>query len=271
MREKKKEARHFSQRYLHAKIGVSPSSGFLANVIAGKKNLTITQVRKLAQIMKLSRSETAFFEDLVAYNHAKTIEEKNEYLSRLVAKQKIKLSRLRPNQFNLFSQWYYVFIRELLAYFPVRDNYSEVAALLDPPVKPSQVREALDAMEAMKLIKRDDKGYYAQRESFVSTGDEVNSLDLAHFQFQTMDMGKRALQTLKAEERDISVVSCALSEKGYDEAKEAIREFRKRLLKIAENDDKLDRVYHCNIQFFPVTRKNGKPGSPDTNTNQDGE
>jgi uncharacterized protein (TIGR02147 family) len=73
---KKQEQKRFSQRYIHTKMKVPVSSGFLANVISGKKNLTEIQVLKLSKILKLNKSETSFFENLVRYNHARAIEEK---------------------------------------------------------------------------------------------------------------------------------------------------------------------------------------------------
>jgi uncharacterized protein (TIGR02147 family) len=252
---RKKEQKRFSQRYIHMKMKVPVSSGFLANVIAGKKNLTDVQVLKLSKILKLSKSETSFFENLVRYDHAKAVEEKNEYLQRLVPQQRLKLQRLHPDQMDVFSKWQYVYIRELLAFMPIKSNFEQAGRMLDPHVSASEVREALVSLEKMGLAARDNDGYYRQHDAFLTTGNETSSLHLAHFQLFTMDRAKLALQTMKPQERDISVVSCALSPDGFNRVKETIQASRKQVLQIAQEDKSPGRVYQCNFQFYPVSKK----------------
>jgi uncharacterized protein (TIGR02147 family) len=252
---KKQEQKRFSQRYIHMKMNVPVSSGFLANVIAGKKNLTDVQVLKLSRILKLNKSETSFFENLVRYNNAKAIEEKNEYLQRLVPQQKLKLQRLHPDQMNIFSKWQYVYIRELLAFLPIKANFQEAGQMLDPPITASEVQEALLSLEKMGLASKDGDGFYRQRDAFFTTGNETDSLHLAHFQLFTMDRAKLALQTVKPEERDISVIACALSPEGFNRVKETIQSCRKQILQIAQEDASAGRVYQCNFQFYPVSKK----------------
>jgi uncharacterized protein (TIGR02147 family) len=252
---RKQEQKSFSQRYIHMKMNVPASSGFLANVIAGKKNLTEIQVLNLSKILKLNKSETSFFENLVRYNHARALKEKNEYLQRLVPQQKLKLQRLHPDQMNVFSKWQNVYIRELIGFLPVKSNFEEVGRMLDPPISPGEVREALASLEKMGLATRDAEGYYRQRDAFLTTGNETDSLHLAHFQLFTMDRAKLALQTIKPEDRDISVVACALSPDGFNRVKETIQACRKQVLQIAQEDTSPCRVYQCNFQFYPVSRK----------------
>jgi uncharacterized protein (TIGR02147 family) len=252
---KKQEQKRFSQRYIHVKMNVPVSSGFLANVCAGKKNLTNVQVLKLSKILKLNKSETSFFENLVHYNHAKAVEEKNGYLQRLVPQQKLKLERLHPGQMNIFSKWQYVYIRELLAFFPIKANFEEAGQMLDPPISAAEVRDALLSLEKMGLASKDSDGRYRQHDAFLTTGNETASLHLAHFQLFTLDRAKLALQTIKPEERDISVVACALSPEGFNRVKETIQACRKQVLQIAQDDTSVGRVYQCNFQFYPVSRK----------------
>jgi uncharacterized protein (TIGR02147 family) len=252
---KKKEQKRFSQRYIHVKMNVPISSGFLANVIAGKKNLTDVQILKLSKILKLNKSETSFFENLVRYNHAKAVGEKNEYLQRLVPQQKLKLQRLNPGQMNVFSKWHYVYIREMLAFFPIKANFEEAGQLLDPPVSAAEVQDALLSLEKMGLAAKGDDGCFRQRDAFLTTGNETASLHLAHFQLFTMDRAKLALQTIKPEERDITVVACALSPEGFSRVKETIQACRKQVLQITQEDASPNRVYQCNFQFYPVSKK----------------
>jgi uncharacterized protein (TIGR02147 family) len=107
----------------------------------------------------------------------------------------------------------------------------------------------------MGLAAIDNNGFYRQSNAFLTTGDETASLHLAHFQLFTMDRAKLALQTIKPEDRDISVVACSLSSEGFNRVKETIQSCRKQILQIAQEDTSPGRVYQCNFQFYPVSKK----------------
>jgi len=260
--ESKKENRRITQKAVLEKMGVS-STGFFSNVIAGKKNLTLSQVKKICEILKLKKAQQRYLEYLVLYAKTKSIEDKKEYFDRVISLQKIKMKVLDKKQVGVFAQWYYVFIRELLNFYKFKDDYKELAQMLDPPIKPAEAEQAIKDLSELGLISKGADGYYRQTDSILTTGNEVQSLQLANFQLNTMDMAKRALQKIRAKERDISVLTISLSRDCFSLVKSEIQEFRKKLLKIAYNDQKTDTVYQCNIQFFPVSKTAPENQIPD--------
>jgi uncharacterized protein (TIGR02147 family) len=233
------------------------STGFLANVVSGRKNLTPAQVQKLAQIMKLKASEARYFECLVNFNQAKSLEDKNAQMRRLVANQKVETKTLSKRHLNLFSKWHYVVIREMLYFHRLKDDFRKAARMLVPPVSAEEAERAVHELESLELLERDAEGFYRQKDGSVTTGDEIRSLQVMNFQAETMDLARAALDRLPPEERDISCMTLTLSKGSFDQVKSEIRAFRKRLSAIAVADEAVDQVYQCNIQFFPVTRKEG--------------
>ena len=63
-----------------------------------------------------------------------------------------------------------------------------------------------------------------------------------------------ALEYSPVEERDVSSVTMAIDVQRIPLAKEAIRAFRRRLMRLLEAGSP-DEVYNLNIQLVPVTRK----------------
>jgi uncharacterized protein (TIGR02147 family) len=179
------------------------------------------------------------------------------YLDELLAMRKSELSYMSKDQWSIFSQWYSVYIRDLLCFFDFTDDYSALAAKLDPPITPEEAKTAIQELERMGFIKRDDNGYYRACDPVISTGDEVQSVQLANFQLVTMGMAKRSLEIHPPEVRDISFVSLTLSEESYALAKTEVQAFRKRLLLLARDEEEPDRICQCNIQLFPVTQQPG--------------
>ena len=252
--EKKKENRQFSHRAVLQKMGIS-STGFLANVVSGRKNLTQPQVQRLAQVLKLKAPEARYFECLVLFNQAKSLDEKNASMKRLVANQKVGVKPLARKQFNLFSKWYYVVLREMLYYHRLKDDYRSAARMLQPAISAEEAEKAVKELEELELLEKDADGYYRQKDSVVSTGDEVRSLQAANFLADTMDLAKTSLDKVPLEEREISCVTLTLSAASFTQVKSEIQAFQKKLIGIAVADEQVDQVFQCNVQFFPVTRK----------------
>ena len=253
---KKQHEKGFSQRDILRKMGVS-STGFLSNVLSGRNNLTTTQVASLSKVLKLKKAETAYFEAMVLFTQAKTIDEKNTYYSRMVKLQKSKFKSLKPNQLSLFAKWHYAVIRELIYFHEFRGDYKELAKLVDPPITPKEAEEAIAELEKIGLIQKDSDGVYRQKSGIVTTGDEVRSFHVAHFIQESLKRAERALDTVPPKERDMSVLTLKLSRAKMKEIKTEIQMFRKKLLSMAESDTDQERVYQCNIIFFPAT-KNGE-------------
>jgi uncharacterized protein (TIGR02147 family) len=256
LEEKKKENRQFSHRAVLQKMGIS-STGFLANVLSGRKNLTPEQVLKLAQILKLKAGEVRYFECLVLFTQARSLEERNAQLKRMVANQRVETRSLSKKQLNLFSKWHYVVLREMLYFHRLKDDYRTAARMLLPAISSEEVEKAVEELAALDFIEKDGEGIYRQKDVAVTTGNEIRSLQVANFQMETIDLAKSALDKMPMSERDISCMTVTLSMESFDQVKAEIQAFRKRLSAIAVADQKSDQVFQCNIQFFPVTRKEG--------------
>jgi uncharacterized protein (TIGR02147 family) len=233
------------------------STGFLSNVISGKKNINKEMSKKLGKIINLASREQQYLNTMVAYTQAKSIEEKKKYLDRLLIVRKTDLAYMRDDQLSIFSKWYYVFIRDVLCFIDFKDDYAGLAARLDPPIKPEEAQSAVRDLEKLGFIAKDSAGAYRPCDHLVSTGDEVHSVQLANFQLTTMDMAKRSLEKHPPAMRDISFVSLTLAEESFGLVKSEVQAFRKRLLLIAKDEQNPDRLCQCNIQLFPVTKQPG--------------
>jgi uncharacterized protein (TIGR02147 family) len=247
-----KGVRSLSHRAILRQMGIT-STGFLSNVISGKNNLTTGHIHRLVKILKLKRQEARFFEALVFFTQAGSIEEKNEYFARLKSLQKADIKTLNPEQFSMFAKWHFPVVRELIACFPFRDDFKALAKKVVPRITPKEAQEAVSALEGMGLIRKNEKGFYEQVNAVVSSGDEVTSLHVANFQLSTMDIAKQALGEIRGRERDISVLTLSLSRESFKKMKSEIQAVRKRILKAANEEENPKRVYQCNINFFPVS------------------
>lgn len=76
---------------------------------------------------------------------------------------------------------------------------------------------------------------------------------MRHFQTDTMRLATEALESVPAKRRDISTLTLTLAEKDLPLLKERVAEFRRDLVRLAEESDPADSVYQVNVQVIPMT------------------
>jgi uncharacterized protein (TIGR02147 family) len=250
--ERKSQNPAFSYRFICMRAGLS-SPGFLTKIMQGGVNVSTKTALDLARVLKMNRQETRYFELLVQYCQAKTHEEQRFYFEQLLAARQGRARVLEPAQYELFSRWYYVAIRELLDYYPFTGDYAELAAKLNPPVKPAEARKAIETLESLGLIARGPDGNYVRTDAVVSTGEQWKSIAVRNFQAETADLAKRALQSTDSADRDISTLTLSISGPTLEAMKDRIRQMRRELLEMARADQHADRVCQMNVYLFPLT------------------
>jgi uncharacterized protein (TIGR02147 family) len=253
LKERKEHNYHFSYRLIAQHLNLS-SPGFFNWVISGKRKLSESLIPKIAILFKLDDKECGYLRLLVKYNHSTNMAEREDLFEKLsVAVKKNKNHQLQPEQYQLFSKWYNLAIRELIRVFRFKDDYHSLAVNLHPKIKTNEAREAIEVLEKIGLISQDSQGYYHPVETSLTTGEEWHSELIANLQIQMADLGKQAIVSVPKKQRDISNLTFCLSEKTMRIIAGEIAAMRQRILELSENDPEADRVYQCNLQLFPVS------------------
>jgi uncharacterized protein (TIGR02147 family) len=251
--ERQKGRPSLSSRNLALRTGIDPS--YFAKALKGTRNLTPEQTLKIADTLGFDKIQTEYFEILVRFNQTRGHEAKRLYFEKLLKLNKTPdAALLTKEQYHYYSQWYHVVIREVLHFHPAPLDYQSIAKKLIPTITPDQVREAVSLLQNLGIVQPASGGKYELSDNFITAGPEVKAFALRNFQMSMMDMAKNALELVPKEKREISALTLSLSEEGFKEAMEEIRESRKRLMQIAHNDSNVNGVYQINFQAFPVTQ-----------------
>ena len=256
--EKKLENKGFSLKILADRAGFK-ARDYLLRVMNGSRNLSQSGVCMLSQALRFSEKEANYFASLVGFNQAKGPKEKEFFYEQMSALRKYgHHQKLRDDQFETLSEWYYCAIRSLLPVFDFKDDFAAIARFLDPPVTPSQAKKAVQTLQRLGLLQRNAAGTYEPAVSAVTTGDDVSSVALMRFHQQSLDLARRALERYPSDMRDVSGVTTSLSAAGYEKVRNEIRRFRKRVMDIASADCAEEAVYQLNLQLFPLSRRKAK-------------
>jgi uncharacterized protein (TIGR02147 family) len=254
----KKDNPTFSYRFFARKARIS-SSGFYKEVIDGKRSLSRSLILRFSTAIRHNKKEAEYFENMVYFTEAMSVEERVLYFKKMMASYESKAYRLLGDQYEYFSRWYYVVIRELLACIRFKDDYQGLARMLNPPIRPDQAKKALRVLEKLKLVEKDREGYYSRSSPVVTTGfpsedERVNMLNVINYQKTVLRMADQAYDRHPLKKMDMSTLTLSVSEDTYRAMKEEIASFRKRLLSMAEKEEKPDRIYQLYYSFFPMTK-----------------
>lgn len=254
---RKAENPAFSLRWVAAKAGIDP--GTLSRVLKGERKLDPRFSARLGQALGLVGDEREYLENLVLFSQARSQTEKNQFYEKMLKLLGSKVRTLEERQYEYYSQWYHVAIRELLNVYDFKGDFQELAKLLRPAVRPQDARKALQLLLESGLVEVDAKGVYQLTEKLISSGEGISSMLADNFHLAMGEMALRAIQEMDRKERSFSSLTLTLSEAGRDSVDAALARFRRTVMEIAKRDASVDGVYQMNFQIFPLSRRVPEP------------
>ncbi|MCI0473254.1 MAG: TIGR02147 family protein, partial [Ignavibacteria bacterium] len=211
---------------------------------------------ELAHILKLNKKEKDYFRSLVYFNQAKSHSEKTHFYNEILSLQKGPVRTVNQDQHEFYDKWYYAAIRELVAIYDITDDYYErLAKLLDPPIKPSEAKAALEVLTRLGLITKSDTGVYKRVDAVITSGSVIRPFVVQKFQLEAMELARAAYDRFSKEERELSTVTMSIDKSAFEIIRKKIGNLRNEIMELARAVKKPDRVYHINIHLFPLSEK----------------
>ena len=234
------------------------SRGYFNLIMNGKRNLSSSTILGFARTLKLNDKETFHFENLVHYNQATTEKEKVQYFERINKNMKGKSSpafELLRSQYNYFSNWYMLAIRELVSNADFKEDYDYISKRLRNKVSKKEIIESINDLMNLGLLKRNEAGKIEQSENFINFTDTSMNYTVAnalHTQF--LEKAKESLQEDAYENRSASCVVIATDSENFQKIREEIKAFREQILnKYGTSNAKVDCVLNLGIQLNHIT------------------
>lgn len=254
-----KQKRGLSYRGFSRRVGLG-APNYLKQVIDGKKRLSADMALRFANACGLNHEASAYFVRLVAFNHASTMQARNEHFQALQGFRRYRAAQpLALAQAAYHSDGNLPAIRELVASRHFREDLNWIANSMRPPIKAAQVKRAIDTLLELGLLLRDEKGALIQSEDIVTTGAQANGMHIANYHAQMMQRATQAMDTVPAVERDMSALTLCIDGAQMPEFKSRLQAFRRELLELAETAQERTRVVQINLQLFPLTQTIARP------------
>ncbi|RYZ89824.1 MAG: TIGR02147 family protein, partial [Proteobacteria bacterium] len=119
-------------------------------------------------------------------------------------------------------------------------------------IKKTRAEVVVDNLLKYGLLKIDQSGRLNKAHSSVKTSEDTFSQALRESHRETLELGKQKIDEIAIELRDFSSLMVAVDKEKIPAAKEAIREFRRKMLSLFEDGEKTE-VFQLAIQFYPVS------------------
>lgn len=242
----------FSFRYF-ARLAGFQSPNFLKLVMDEHRNLALPGIEKCARALKLNIEETFFFRNLVLFNQATTLEEKEAYTAELLRCESYKkMHPLIESQFHYLTKWYLVPIREMVNWRKFHEDPEWIASRLKPPITPKEAQHAVEDLLKLGLLKRDKKGKLIQTHAHLTTSNEVTAACAAQYHREMMNRAAESIDSISREKRELSSISIGIRETDIKIIKEMIQKFRKEILDVIGQEQGSTQIYQLSFQFFPL-------------------
>ncbi|MBD3241967.1 MAG: TIGR02147 family protein [Chitinivibrionales bacterium] len=258
-RERKSRQSWFSYRVFSSGVGIDAS--YLAKVLTGTRHIADRSIGPVADYCGLHGRDKDYFEDLVRFAKAATSSESRLYFEKLLEIKGVRSRTLESDQYDFYRHWYVSAIRAVLEFYPFYGrDYRGLGEQLNPPVTAKQAREAVQLLERLELVGKDDTGRYVLTQTAITSGERWRSVAIQSFQESTIALAREALDRHPREHRDISTITLNINERDVAYIREKIREFRQSIISHVNDQSDPDRTYHMNIQLIPLTRIPSKGG-----------
>jgi uncharacterized protein (TIGR02147 family) len=256
--EKKTLNQAFSYNSFAQKAGFK-NKGFFHTVIYDKRNLSKPSVVKICQAIGLTKSETDYFENLVFFNQAVDLKERNYFYEKMNAvrsphKTASKARQIRSDQYEFYSKWYYSAVRAIVDMYAFRGDYKWLAQMVTPHISIKQAKQSVQLLEKLGMVAKYGSGIYKVIEKSITTGKEVVGLAVQNFHMECAELAQKAIQELPRTRRNVTGLTLGISNKSYEQICGEIQEFQEKIMDIANNDKDADRVYQFNFHLFPISK-----------------
>src|SRR6185436_13179487 len=142
-------------------------------------------------------------------------------------------------------------IRELVTCSGFVEEPAWIAAQLEPNISERDVAHALDVLQRLGLLERDQSGKLVQAARAVTTGQQAAGLHISNYHAELMQRAVHAMHHLSPEERYISALTLSASAATVAEVRRRVLAFRQELIALCDADPDPALVVQLNLQLFP--------------------
>ncbi len=251
--EMQKADSQLSVRKWAKRMGLSTHTQ-LVMLMQGKRPLRQRHVEFLSKGIGLGSQERLYFQALVQFDSAKTVEEKEVYrvwLAELNPGKDFKTREL--DEFKVIADWVHCAILAMTHLKDFEGTPEAIHGRLGGEATISQVRSALERLMELKLLALGEDGKLRPTANRITSKNDQIDLGARKYHKDVAQLAIEAVDEQPVDLREFQSFAMSIPTDKIPLAKEMLRRFRAQL-SAALGSDEADQVYQCNLQFFQLTQ-----------------
>lgn len=240
---------NYSLRAFARDLGMPASK--LSQNLRGLCGISVAKAETIADKMQMRESDRQLFLALVESQHARSRVARQQAAHQLESIRRDKMDELTLEKFSVVRDWYHMAILEMTDIAGFKPDLVWMSARLDLPVE--LVREAVERLRQLELLDLTD-GRWQQTHKDLELPSGLPARSVREHHKQILNKAMVAADEVPVDQREYSSQTFAVSRSLLPELKTLIREFQRKVARLAGQSEK-DDVYELSIQLFPLLEK----------------
>jgi uncharacterized protein (TIGR02147 family) len=253
-----KETEHLTYRSFAARAGFS-NPGFIVDVIKGRRKLSDESQKKIVSGFRLKDNEAEFFRLLVSYAQAKDENVREDtYKTILFRRNRSSFTRIDSTIVKYYQDFRYTLVRNAIDACDFRGDWTKLSRFFNPIIPETALKNYVRDLCEWGLVTQDERGRYATTRTRKLIEPPTTLYHLVReMNKEWIRQAHDAVEKIPAEDRHISTMVFAVSDKNYEEIRSRIEKFREEIFALIEHDDTPQRVAQLSVQYIPKSMKKG--------------
>ncbi|MFN8370802.1 MAG: DUF4423 domain-containing protein [Bacteriovoracaceae bacterium] len=242
---RQKENPAYSLRAFAKFLSLQPA--VVSDIINGKRPVPQKHAVHIANKLLLEPKERHLFLSTVINSKASL---KN--LARIVIAENEETLLNDERYYKIIAEWEHYAILSLLDLKKFKSDIAWIANRLG--ISKVRAEDCVSRLIDSGLIVSSDAGELSKAVAKVTTTKDISSVAIRLSHKETLQLAEKKIDEVEVGARDYSSSTIAIDPKNIPEAKELIREFRRKLSALLKDGDPSE-VYQLSVQMFPLTIK----------------
>jgi uncharacterized protein (TIGR02147 family) len=259
---RKRESPYFSYRMFARRAGFS-AHNFCGYVVSGARNISVRSTDKIIHAIGLKRKAATYFTNLVLYNQASTMRERDQYFERIVhLKPTAHLNNVEKQQWVFYEKWYYPVIRELAVISDWDGDYAKLGSMTRPEISSRKARDAIEKLTEIGMLEKTETGAYRLVTPNVSSRNVPAHIKRCARR-DVLLHGIEAAETLPPNQRYTAYTTMTATKVDCERIKQVLDEAREKIIEIVSGEEveSDQEVYQLVLQLFPASKATSKKKS----------
>lgn len=257
--EQKKHSRTFTLGRWAKELGLA-NTAVLTNVLNGKRNPGPKVTEALVDYFGFRQKEEGYFRNLILLHKSRGNPTLHVHLREKIrnANPKAAAEILDDKSFSAISNWLYYAVREMVNLPDFLNDPDWIVERLFFKVPKKQAQKTLEDLVSLGLLIADKSGKITQKNSQITTTEDVRSEAIQRFHEAALNLSQRAVREVPVEKRDLSSITFPFCPEDLPRLKRKLEMFRKEILEIFERTNDGEEIYQLNLQLIPLTQESHK-------------